>query len=177
MVDINFTPFPNLRTDCLVLRKVQVEDENEFFILKSDEEILKYLDAKAKTFDEARKFLRKINEGIAENEWILWGITLTNENKLIGTICLWNISREYSRAEIGYELMPAYQGRGIMQEAATAVIEYGFKSMKLQSIVAFPNPNNLRSIRLLERHNFGKKNLKRDDLSEETIYLLENPLY
>lgn len=138
MNNINFTPFPSLITERLYLRQVNSEDEHEFYILKSDEEILKYLEAKAKTFDEAQLFMKRLNDGITQNEWILWGITLKEMNKLIGTICLWNISADYSTAELGYELMPNYQGKGIMQEAVTTVLKYGFEVMKLHLIEAVP---------------------------------------
>lgn len=154
MNKINFTPFPTLTTERLYLRQITVEDLNEFFILKSDERLLKCYDAKPKTYEEARQKLQALNNDITENESITWGITLKNENKLIGSICFWNISEEQSKAEIGYELMFDWQGKGIMQEAIKAVIEYGFHGMKLQLIEAIPNPSNLKSVKLLERNNF-----------------------
>ena len=57
-------------------------------------------------------------------------------------------------AEIGYALLPGFQGKGIMQEAIEKVIEYGFISMKLKSIVADLKPANIKSIKLLERNGF-----------------------
>lgn len=154
MNKMNFTPFPNLESERLNLRQIKIEDLNEFFILKSDERLLKYYDAKAKTYEETRQFLHKINVGMRKNEWILWGITPKDDNKLIGSICFWNISEEQSKAEIGYELMFDWQGKGIMQEAIKVVIEYGFRSMKLQLIEALPNPNHLKSVKLLQKNNF-----------------------
>src|SRR5690606_2517771 len=101
------------------------------------------------------EFIRKINKGIAENESILWGITL-NENvqKIIGTICLWNVSIEENKAEIGYVLHPDFQGKGIMQEAVKAVIDYGLNTMQLDKIEASIHPENIKSIRLLEKYDF-----------------------
>lgn len=174
MGKLNFTPFPVLTTDVLNLRQVKASDENEFYILKSDKRILKYLGYKAKTFDEARQFLKKINDEISKNVWILWGITFKNNDKLIGTICFWNISSDYSKAEIGYELMPDCQGRGIMQEAMRAVINYGFNNMKLKTIEAFPNPENLKSVRLLERNNFVRGAGFNHDNFEQVTYTLDN---
>ncbi|MHB1392865.1 MAG: GNAT family N-acetyltransferase [Clostridia bacterium] len=68
MTFINFTPFPTLITERLKLRQVTAEDKNEFYILKSDERILEYLNTKAKTFEEALQFLYRVNDGIARNE-------------------------------------------------------------------------------------------------------------
>src|SRR4051794_34062033 len=91
MGKINFTPFPNLTTEHLFLRQVKIDDENEIFLVRSDEKVARFLDRpKARNLDEARQFIHKISDGIAKNEWILWAITLKNQNELIGTICLWN---------------------------------------------------------------------------------------
>ncbi len=150
----NFNPFPILITEHLKLRKINNDDMDQFYILKSDERLLVYYNAKAKTYEETRKKLQELNDSITKNECIIWGITLKTENKLIGSICFWNICEKQLKAEIGYELMYNWQGKGIMQEAVKAVIEYGFKEMKLQLIEALPNPNNLKSVNLLERNHF-----------------------
>jgi ribosomal-protein-alanine N-acetyltransferase len=152
---ITFTPFPNFVTKRLNLRQLRCEDGNEIFKLRSDERVMKFI-AKPiyKTIEEAREFVNRINKGISNNEWIYWGITLRNDNTLIGTICLWNISEEHFRADIGFELHPDFQGKGIMQEALTMILDYGFKNMKLHSIEANVNPKNLPSIKLLDRNNF-----------------------
>ncbi|MHB1392864.1 MAG: GNAT family N-acetyltransferase [Clostridia bacterium] len=107
---------------------------------------------------------------------MLWGITPKNENKLIGSICLWNISEELSKAEIGYELMTEYQGKGIMSEAIKAVIEYGFENMKLNLIEALPYSDNIRSIKLLERNSFiqGESFKENDSADLQTIYEYRN---
>jgi ribosomal-protein-alanine N-acetyltransferase len=176
MGKINFTPFPNLETERLKLRQITTEDLNEFFLLKSDERILRGYNAKAKTYEEAGQFLQRISEEISKNEWINWGITFKGENKLIGSICFWNIVEEQSKAEIGYELMPEYQGKGIMSEAVKAVIEYGFENMRLDWIEAVPYSENMKSARLLERNNFVKgESFKESDSSEiQVMYRLGN---
>lgn len=154
MHKLNFTPFPNLATERLILRQITDNDLNEFLILKSDERLLKDYDANAKTYEAVRRKLHELNDDIIKNESITWGITLKNKNELIGSICFWNISEEQSKAEIGYELMYDWHGKGIMHEAIKAVIDYGFHTMKLQLIEALPNPNHIKSVKLLERNNF-----------------------
>jgi [ribosomal protein S5]-alanine N-acetyltransferase len=180
---MNFTPFPNLTTSRLNMRQITIEDLDEFYILKSDERLLKNYDAKAKSFEEAERFLQKLNDGIGRNEWIIWGITLKNEDKLIGSICFWNISKEESKAEIGYELMFDWQGKGIMQEAINAVIEFGFNVMNLLLIDACPNPNHLKSVKLLEKNNFVRGAMFKETdpangiLLERVTYILEKRVY
>ena len=152
---MNFTPFPNLATERLTLRELKIEDENEIFVLRSDERILKYLDIpRAETVDDARKFIARIIDLVKKNESIMWGINLKDSDKLIGTICLWNISEDNTMADIGYMLHPDFQGQGIMQEAIVQVIGYGFGIMNLKIISAEVEPGNAKSINLLERNGF-----------------------
>src|SRR5688500_12404638 len=107
MDTINFIPFPNLTTERLILRQLEIQDENEVFALRSDKRVNEFLARpKPEVVEDARKFIEKINDQIAKNAGIYWAITLKNDNKLIGTICYWNIVKEHSRAEIGYELHP-----------------------------------------------------------------------
>jgi [ribosomal protein S5]-alanine N-acetyltransferase len=155
MLNANFTPFPNLVTERLILRQLEIEDADEIFALRSSDDVNRFLDRpKAITIDEAKQFIYKINNGINKNEGLYWAITLKNEHKLIGTICYWNISKENDRAEVGYELHPYYQGKGIMQEAILKIIDFGFEQMKLKTITAVPSGDNYKSRKLLEKNNF-----------------------
>jgi RimJ/RimL family protein N-acetyltransferase len=156
MIDISFTPFPFLATENYALRNLLPEDEQEIFALRSSDEINKYLDRpKANTLDDARNFITKIINGIAKNESIFWVVTPKDESKLLGTICLWKISKEDAKAEIGYELLPENFGKRIMQEVIPRVLQFGFEEIKLEMIEAELSPRNLKSVRLLEKNNFA----------------------
>jgi ribosomal-protein-alanine N-acetyltransferase len=110
----------------------------------------------ARTIEDARDFITKINEIILTSTGIMWGISLKETPSLIGTIGLWNINVEKESAEIGYELLTPYQGKGIMQEALPCIIHYGFQQMGLQSIMAELSPDNIRSVNLLNKCRFVK---------------------
>jgi ribosomal-protein-alanine N-acetyltransferase len=95
----------------------------------------------------------------------MWAITLKNEPKLIGTIVYWNIIKEKDEAEVGYELLPQWHGKGIMQEALSKVIEFGFTTLGIKTIVADPKAGNQRSVKLLEKCGFTKMNITEDGYS------------
>jgi [ribosomal protein S5]-alanine N-acetyltransferase len=153
----NFTPFPVLKTERLTLRQLISSDDKEIFALRSDGNVNKYLDRKpGKSIDEAKDFIRNINENIQRNDSVYWAITLNGAGKLIGTICLFDFSNNNLKAEIGYELLPGFQGKGIMQEATSKVIEYGIQHIGLHSIEAYTHFQNQSSIRLLEKLNFKR---------------------
>lgn len=150
-----FTPFPELTTERLKLRQLTPGDDNEIFAIRSNAEIAKYLDRPShKSIDEAREFIDKINNGIKHNEWIYWVLAQKNSDRLIGTICLWQLSEEKQSADIGFEMMREYQGKGFAKEAAAAVIEYGFDKMKLKTIYGEVEPGNTASINLMEKFGF-----------------------
>jgi ribosomal-protein-alanine N-acetyltransferase len=158
MLELNFNPFPILLTERLILRRLTIKDAKEIFALRSDVEVNKYLDRpKANITEDAINFINKITNGINNNEWIYWAITLRNDGKFVGTICLWNISQENDSAEIGYELFPEFQGRGLMKEAVDKVTEFGFQKMGIQTIEAYSHPDNENSTKLLAKHGFTKQ--------------------
>ncbi len=158
MLTLNFTPFPILHTDRLILRQVNKNDANEVFALRSDKKVMQFIDRPlAVSIDDALQLIQKIDDAMIADDGITWAITLKSEVPLIGTIGYWRMEKEHYRAEIGYLLHPSLQGKGIMQEAITAVLDYGFKVMKLHSVVANVNPDNAASIKLLERNNFTRE--------------------
>jgi ribosomal-protein-alanine N-acetyltransferase len=119
---------------------------------------MRYIDkASAETIDDAYEFIQKINDQQKNNDAVTWAITIKGETILLGTICFWNILKEHYRAEIGYVLHPDYWGKGIMQEAFSEVVNYGFKVMNLHSIEANINPHNTASIKLLEKNKFVRE--------------------
>ena len=160
MEDRNFTPFPVLKTERLTLRQLVSGDANEIFALRSDANVNKYLDRKpSKSIDDAKTFIQTIDENIQRNDSIYWAITLNGTDKLIGTICLFDFSDDNLKAEIGYELLPDFQGKGIMQEAASKVIDFGIQHIGLKSIEAYTHSENQSSTRLLEKFKFKKNSL------------------
>ena len=157
MGDRNFKPFPVLKTGRLTLRQLVSSDVNEIFALRSNENVNKYLDRKpSKSIDDAKIFIETINKNIQSNNSIYWAITLNGTDKLIGTICLFDFSDDNLKAEIGYELLPDFQGKGIMQEAISKVIDFGAQHIGLNSIEAHTHSENQSSTRLLEKFNFKK---------------------
>jgi len=175
MLNKNFIPFPILTTKRLTLRQLLESDVEEILSLRSDSEINKYLDRQpAKTLDDALNFIRKTNENIKNSPLKYWAITLTENEKLIGTICLFDFSDELKKCEIGYELLAAYQGHGIMCEATKRIIEYAFLTLGLKSIDAFTHKGNQSSTKLLQKLNFEKTGIIDKTNPDQIVFRLLN---
>lgn len=177
MLNKSFTPFPILITERLTLRQLAIADEQEIFTLRSDGEINKYLDRQpSTTIEDARNFIHIVNENIHKNNSLYWAITLGNENILVGTICLFSFSEENNSCEIGYELLPTFQGQGIMKEAVEKVIDYAFNTIKVKQIEASLHRDNQPSVKLLEKLSFIKSNELGETNPELVSYYLTNSI-
>lgn len=155
MANIIFNPFPVLKSERLTLRQLSLTDQQNVFALRADEEINQFLNRKpAETIEDAIRFINVINENIKNNNSVYWAITLTETREFVGTICLFDFSNDKTSVEIGYELFTGFQGQGIMSEAIEKVINYVFKVLKFQKILAVTHYQNYASAKLLTKYNF-----------------------
>jgi [ribosomal protein S5]-alanine N-acetyltransferase len=163
MTTYTFTPFPQLSTPRVVLRPLLVSDAASIFSLRSDPAVNKYITRpKPATIAEVEDFIEMINAAIAQDKSIYWVIALKNDPAPIGTICLWNFSNEKNCAELGYELLPKFQGQGLMREAIKCVVDYVFTTLPFGTIDAYTHRDNTASIRLLEKIGFTRADSRID---------------
>lgn len=154
----DFNSFPALETPRLHLRRIVTDDIPELFAMRSNAALMRYIDRPlAQTEDDARVLFERIDAGIRNNEGITWAITTKESNRLEGTIGIWRLDKENYRGEIGYMLKTGMQGKGLMKEALTAVLQYGFFTLNLHSVEANINPDNEASVALVERLGFVKE--------------------
>jgi ribosomal-protein-alanine N-acetyltransferase len=168
MLDISFSPFPNLETKRLVLKQINSNDADAILALRSNDEVMKYIPRPyLKTKEDALELIAMFDDKIENGIGINWGIYFLNEpEKLLGIIGHYRIKPEHYRAEVGYMLFPEYNGKGIVSEALQKVVEYGFKEMKLHSIEAILDPENKGSEKVLLKNGFVKE-----------AHLIENEFY
>ncbi|HMU11649.1 MAG TPA: GNAT family N-acetyltransferase, partial [Ferruginibacter sp.] len=80
MLQLNFSPFPELRTERLLLRKLVKADGPQMLFLRSDDKVMQYIDReKTKTLEEAELFIDQLNAAVDANESIMWAIAMTND--------------------------------------------------------------------------------------------------
>ncbi len=147
--------FPTIATPRLKLRRLEPSDCREISFLRTDPEVNRWVQrSRAETQDKALAFIEKINRGFQENNMYYWCICLVPQKEMLGSICLWNFSEDRTIAETGYDLHPEFQGKGIMQEAMRAVLNFGFEHLALENILAYTHRENIPSRKLLERNRF-----------------------
>ena len=84
---------------------------------------------------------------IAENGWGFWAVRVRNSGAFIGFVGLHRPSAELPFSpcvEIGWRLHRSYWGRGYATEAARRVLDYAFRDLALDEVVAFTGHNEPR---------------------------------
>lgn len=78
-----------------------------------------------------------------------WGIE-THDGSFVGQVGI-NKPSHFPEVELGYLIMPEFEGMGIAFEAAQAARAWAFEELKLESLVSYIDPKNVRSIALATR--------------------------
>ncbi|MCS4228840.1 GNAT family N-acetyltransferase [Sphingobacterium sp. BIGb0165] len=139
-----------ISTDKLVLKPVELSDLQDMYYLRTNPQVAKYIERDVnKNLEEIKQFI----ELVRKNNFY-FTINTIAPSEFIGTITLWNIDRSTNYAEIGYELLPQFQGKGLMSEAVKAILDYAFNEAGFEYIEAYTHRENITSKKLLERVGF-----------------------
>lgn len=164
-------PFPQIATPRLVLCQLTAEDTPEIFFMRSDPDMMQHVKRPLhQSHEESLAFINMINNNVDENRGLTWGITLHGGQKIIGTIAIWRFDNENYRGEVGYQLMPQWQGKGYMSEAMHHVIAYAHNTLKLHTLVGHTDPDNHASHKVLLQNGFRQEGHTRQDYLFEGVF-------
>jgi len=139
-----------ISTDKLILKPVELSDLQNMYNLRTNPQVAKYIERDInKNLEDIRQFI----ELVKKNNFYFTINTIV-PSEFIGTITLWNIDRSTNYAEIGYELLPQFQGKGLMSEAVKSILDYAFNEAGFEYIEAYTHRENIASKKLLERVGF-----------------------
>lgn len=144
-----------LETERLSLRQLALEDAPFILTLLNEPSFLRYIgDKQVRNIGGAEQYL--LNGPIAsykQNGFGLYLVALKDTGTSIGMCGL--IKRtELPDVDIGFAYLPDFWNQGFAFEAATAVMNYGHETLKLDRIVAITSPDNDASVKLLQRIGF-----------------------
>lgn len=144
-----------LETERLILREI-IEADAEFVLdLLNQPSFIKYIgDRNVRTPEQAREFIEnRYRASYAEHGFGLYTVELKEINAPIG-ICGFVKRDNLPEADIGFAFLPQFERKGYAFESASAVLEYGRKTLKLGRVLAITSTDNESSGRLLEKLGF-----------------------
>ena len=155
-----------LQTKRLRLRRLSVGDADFVLRLLNEPSFIQNIgDRGVRTIEDARGYI--LNGPVASYEkhgFGLWMVEAKQSGAPIGICGL--LKREVLEdVDIGYALLPEFWSKGYALESATAVLSYAREALGLKRVLAVVNPDNLSSIRLLEKMGFVFEKMVR--LSED----------
>jgi len=141
-----------IKTDRLNLQPLNKSDLDFIQKLRTSPEYFKYENDSAYTDDEITQQFNGFIEGAKNlpNKGSIQWIVKSNDIK-IGEVHLWCNFDKTLEWEIGWHFLLEHWGRGFATESAKAVLQYAFANFKINRIMACPNAENVRSIKLCER--------------------------
>lgn len=174
-MSFNFNNFPVLTSERLTLRKLKLIDVEAIFEIRTNKEINTFITRNVpKNLNDTIDFIKMVTNLVDENKGVFWVIESKKEKQVIGSIGLRHFEIADNYAEIGYELHPKHQQKGLMSEAMKIVLNYGIKKMNLKTIEAFTHKNNTASIALLKKHHFIYQPEKKcNNIEDNRIWKLE----
>jgi ribosomal-protein-alanine N-acetyltransferase len=141
-----------LETDRLLLREYVKEDAEAFFKLNTDPEVLRFVPDKALLdIEQARQLL--IDHPIADYRKHGFGrgaCILKSTGEQIGFAGLKYLD-ELGEVDVAYRFLPTHWSQGLATEVALASVRYGFANLGLKQIIGLVMPENIASVRVLEK--------------------------
>ena len=172
---------PVLSTDRLRLRMPHPDDIDFLVELDTDQAVMKHINDGPMSASQARLYAETIIELAPRRAHLhRWTIEHLDGTGRLGWIELSKYRGERKRADLSddiqlaYELSPAAWGCGYTTEAGHAGLKHAFETLKrLDRVVAYVRPDNLRSVRVLEKLRFIPDGVCRNEMARAySFYVL-----
>ncbi|MCY4113186.1 MAG: GNAT family N-acetyltransferase [Chloroflexi bacterium] len=146
----HWPPLPeSIQTPRLHLRRYRLSDAEDVFAYAHDPEWARFLPGVPQPYERqhADQFVAShvLKDWRTESHW-----ALEHEGRVVGRVGMTPAHR-HRRAELGYELARWLWGRGLMTEAASAVIDEAFRKLPLRKVLARAIAANIGSTRVMEK--------------------------
>ncbi|MEN8905386.1 MAG: GNAT family N-acetyltransferase [Clostridiales bacterium] len=145
-----------IETKRLIIRSFIPRDSIEMHKVLNDKKVLKFLNYEPIELINVQTNINKLISFYLKNscEKILqqsMAVILKETNELIGWCGFGELEYDKSQIELYYTIASSHWNLGYASESALAVLKYVFSIVKLNEIVAVINPENLASIRVVEK--------------------------
>jgi RimJ/RimL family protein N-acetyltransferase len=136
-----------IETKRLFIRKFNPDDWEDLYEYLSLEEIYIFEPGEPISETQARKMAQERSQG--ED---FFAVLVKEINKMVGHVYFHHEEpEEYMTWELGFIFNPLYQNNGYCTEACKGIIEYAYKTLNVHRIVAYCNPENTASWKVLEK--------------------------
>lgn len=146
-----------LQTERLLLSEATLSDAPFMFDLLNSPNWLAFIgDRNIRSLADAEKYIRNsLIKSYRENGFGLWKVELKSDKTPIG-LCGLLKRKSLDSPDLGFAILPDYEGFGYISEVAKAIISHAKSVLKLDRILAITTPTNLGSQKVLLKTGFRK---------------------
>ena len=173
----DFSSFPTLTTERVVLRELQRSDAEDVLVFRRDAEAQRFNSEPLLTLEQSTGLIDELLDAYAAQSAVPWAVTLRASGRVVGLFGYNSWDRHHRRAEIGYDLARDVWGQGLATEALAAVVRFGFAQMQLNRIEAQTIADNEPSVRLLGRLGFAREGTRRQHSWEDDGTFHDGAIY
>ncbi|MBP9092044.1 GNAT family N-acetyltransferase [bacterium] len=145
--------FYELKTERLIIRSLTTADAAAMHAYRSKVEVARFQSWHPQSLEQVNELIRalKPENFNATGEWYQVGITLKENQKLIGDLGIQINSTDSRLAEIGITIHPQYQNKAYGKEALSALLNLLLNKLGKHRVTASVDPRNLASMALMQR--------------------------
>ncbi len=147
----------------IYLRPIRESDADDITLNVNDPEVVRWVLFIHYPYpdDGAIQFIRMAERNMLERSSYIFGIILKKSDRLIGVISLDKVDWTHCFSNIGYWLGQDHWNKGYMTEAASLIVDFGFKRLGLFRIEAVTFEENLQSGKVLAKCGFKREGTAR----------------
>lgn len=154
---------PRLAGERVELRHLTAADASAILAVFGDSEVMQFWSRPPLAdLDAARTLIADIDRLFRRRELFQWGVCLKGSDEVLGTCTLYHLEPAHRRADIGFALGRASWGQGLASDAVATLIGFAFHSLDLHRLEADADPENVRSLRVMERQGFRREGYLRE---------------
>lgn len=157
----DYSGFPALTTERLILRQARLTDAADVLIFRGDPYVQRFNGPTFEKIAEAEELIRDLHRELAAERGLSWAVSLKRSGRVVGLFGFHGWSRHHRRSDIGYDMARDCWGQGYASEALGAMLGFGFSHMDLNRVEAQTIADNHESVRLLERLGFQLEGTRR----------------
>lgn len=154
--------FPEFNLGRVRLREIRASDLPQIFLGLSDPVVTAHYGVSYDSLESCALQMQWYEQLRQQQQGIWWALCTEHDATLIGACGFNDWHHQHHSLAIGYWLLPAYWGQGLLQLALPAILRYAFLEMKVHRIHAEIEPDNLASQRALEKLGFSYEGTQRE---------------
>ncbi|MEE9150314.1 MAG: GNAT family N-acetyltransferase [Thermoplasmata archaeon] len=162
-----------LESETLILRPLLEQDSESLYKNVKEYEIAKWTINIPHPYpeDDAINFIKESQEHMEKGLAYHFAILLKDTSELVGVMSLIGVNKKHKNAELGYWISKRYWNKGIATEAASKMLEFGFRNLDLQRISARCFQDNDSSIRVMAKIGMEYEGRFRKEILRENKFI------